>query len=54
MVLLTDCMSPVTGFEGETQTFFAEAAAKGVLLLKSQGDKAPADILKSAAPAGSI
>ena len=33
VVLLTDCMSPVGGFEAQAQSFQAEAAAQGVRLM---------------------
>jgi hypothetical protein len=33
MVLLTDCMSPVTGFEAAGQAFLDQARARGVRTL---------------------
>ena len=33
MVLLTDCMSPVAGFEAAGQAFLAQARARGVRTL---------------------
>ena len=35
MVLLTDCMSPVAGFEAQHEAFLAEMRAKGVRLMNS-------------------
>jgi len=35
VLLLTDCMSPVPGFEAHAQAFFTDAAARGVRLVTS-------------------
>jgi nicotinamidase/pyrazinamidase len=35
LVLLTDCMSPVGGFEAQAETFLATMRAKGVRLMTS-------------------
>ena len=35
MVLITDCMSPVSGFEGQHASFLAEMESKGVKSIKS-------------------
>ncbi|GLD96365.1 hypothetical protein PINS_up005048 [Pythium insidiosum] len=37
LVLLTDCMSPVPGFEAAGEAFLKDMAAKGVTLMTSQG-----------------
>jgi len=36
VVLLRDCMSPVTGFEDKAEAFFAQATARGVRVLTSE------------------
>jgi nicotinamidase/pyrazinamidase len=36
LVLLTDCMSPVAGFEAQQAAFFADMAARGVRLVTSE------------------